>query len=168
MRTRRTLTVAAVLALLLGVAVPAAFAHARLQSASPTSGETLDTMPAEVRLVFDEDVNRPSSIAVQAPDGTLLAEGEAELDGAEAFATLEDPNLAGTYCVNYRIISADAHPVTGEYTFEVTAGDEPDEPVDCAGEQSSRDRYLLWAIGGFLVIIVGLLAWNLLRNRDAD
>lgn len=165
----RVAVVGLLVALVTAVAVPTAMAHARLQSANPASGASLDAVPAEVRLEFDEEVNRPSQITVRAPDGSVLTEeGEAEVDGTAAFVELDDPQLAGTYCVAYRVISADAHPVSGEYTFEVTSGAEPDEVVDCAAEQSSRQVYLLWAVGGFLAVIVGLLAWNLLRGRRDD
>ena len=112
------LTVAA----LLGGAGPAS-AHAGLVSSNPASRAELDAMPAEIRLTFNEDMNRPSYVTVTAPDGSVLAEGEGAVEGPEVVQSVDDPGQAGTYRVDYRVISADGHPVEGALEFDVTTGE---------------------------------------------
>ncbi|GAA1729708.1 copper resistance CopC family protein [Aeromicrobium alkaliterrae] len=119
-------------ALLLAAGAQPAAAHAGLVSTTPGERSSVETLPADVRLTFNETMNRPSYVTVKAPDGTLLAEGEATIDGADLVQQVdEDPGLAGTYRVDYRAISADGHPVEGAFEFDVTTGAEaPTGPVE--------------------------------------
>ena len=107
---------------LLGTASPAT-AHAGLVSSNPASRSELEQMPAEVRLTFNEVMNRPSYVTVTSPDGSVVAEGEGAVDGAEVVQQVDDPGQAGTYRVDYRVISADGHPVEGALEFDVTTGE---------------------------------------------
>ena len=109
-------------ATVLGAASPAA-AHAGLLSSDPASRADLETMPPEVRLTFNEAMNRPSFVTVPSPDGTVVAAGEGAVDGADVVQQVDDPGQAGTYRVDYRVISADGHPVEGALEFDVTTGD---------------------------------------------
>ena len=109
-------------ATVVGAASPAA-AHAGLLSSDPAPRADLETMPPEVRLTFNEAMNRPSYVTVTSPDGTVVAEGEGAVDGADVVQQVDDPGQAGTYRVDYRVISADGHPVEGALEFDVTTGD---------------------------------------------
>lgn len=109
-------------AALLGTASSAS-AHAGLLSSDPASRAELEAMPPEVRLTFNEAMNRPSYVTVTSPDGTVLAEGEGAVDGADVVQQVDDPGQAGTYRVDYRVISADGHPVEGALEFDVTTGE---------------------------------------------
>lgn len=109
-------------ATVLGGASPAS-AHAGLLSSSPASRAELETMPEDVRLTFNEDMNRPSYVTVTSPDGTVVAEGDGAVDGPDVVQQVDDPGQAGTYRVDYRVISADGHPVEGALEFDVTTGD---------------------------------------------
>lgn len=113
------LTVAA----LLFAASPAA-AHAVLLGTDPEDGEILDSAPDTVTLTFNENVTLPAeSVAV------LTAAGEPiPIDARSIDATVEvafDTDLGdGTYIVNWRVISADSHPISGAFTFSVGAPSE--------------------------------------------
>lgn len=165
---RRSAVIGLMVSVLLLVFAPGASAHSRLTDAEPSSGSTHDEMPGEIVLEFSEDVNRPSHITVHGPDGSLLVEGEAEIDGRFVRADLPDPGLAGTYCVSFRVVSADAHPVTASYEFEVTSGDDTYVDNDgCEESSDSRIRLLIFVIGGFFAVILMALLWNVMRS-DPD
>jgi methionine-rich copper-binding protein CopC len=117
MKTRLLLTT---LISLLAFAGRAA-AHAELRSAVPAPGESLSQQPEELRLTFSEAVGPGSTI-------TLFGEGFREVEGLEARVDEEQedvlvtavPHLtAGTYSVNWTVLSLDGHPAAGSYTFAV-------------------------------------------------
>lgn len=140
-----------------------AFAHAGLVASSPASRAELTTMPPQVRLTFTEDMNRPSYVTVASPDETVVAEGEATIDGRDVVQTVEDPGQAGTYRVDYRVISADGHPVEGALEFEVTTG----ETVESSTfEQVTSSRW--WWIALVALPWLALVALLLQRRRTGS
>jgi copper transport protein len=102
----------------------AAFFHATLRSSSPAAGSTLDRAPAEIRLVFSEEIE-PSlgGIRLVGPDGrdTRLAAAGDPRDVSALVAPVP-PGLAnGTYRVEWRIVSEDGHPIDGRFEFTLAA-----------------------------------------------
>lgn len=163
------LVVAALLTtpLLVGAALlgasPAA-AHAGLLSSNPASRAELETMPPEVRLTFNEPMNRPSYVTVTSPDGTVVAEGEGAVDGADVVQQVDDPRQAGTYRVDYRVISADGHPVEGALEFDVTTGDAVESgPV----EQVTSSTWWWVALVTLPWLALGALLLQRRRSRQA-
>jgi methionine-rich copper-binding protein CopC len=118
---------AAVLTLLLvGVAsalgaAPAA-AHNYLVSTTPKADATIASAPGEVQLVFNDVVrNTGSAVVVKGPDGRRWESGPAEIIGDKVTQPLEPLGPAGRYEIEYRVVSADGHPVTGTLGFELSA-----------------------------------------------
>src|SRR3954463_12618479 len=116
-------------------AVPAA-AHATLVSTDPAEGARLESMPAQVTLEFSEGVSLGAGYArVLGSDGARVDTGTASVSGR----VLTIPVRAGLpddgYLVSYRVISADAHPISGAYSFVVGNG----EPVS-ASAAGAKDR----------------------------
>ncbi|MFT4186946.1 MAG: copper resistance protein CopC [Aeromicrobium sp.] len=122
----RLLAAAVVGLIVLAVVAPPAFAHAGIVSSNPAEGATLDALPARIELTFDEEMKRPSYVTVTAPDCSTLTEDKAEgsIEGSTVAIDVDDPGLAGTYRVDYRAVSSDAHPVKGSFEFDVTGGEE--------------------------------------------
>jgi methionine-rich copper-binding protein CopC len=117
-RWRGRVLAALVAALLLtgGVATPAA-AHNGLSSADPADGTRLARTPEAVVLTFDEPaVSLGTQVLVTGPDGPA-ADGPAQLVDATVRQPLVDGAPGGTYTVDWRVTSADGHPVTGRLTF---------------------------------------------------
>ncbi|WP_069467483.1 copper resistance CopC/CopD family protein, partial [Actinacidiphila rubida] len=114
----------AVLALLLGTAVPAS-AHAALIGTDPASGSVVATAPQRVVLTFSEGVLLSAdSLRVLDPRGTNVATGtpgHADVADSGSTATVAlRPGLGdGTYTVAWRAISQDSHPVAGAFTFSI-------------------------------------------------
>lgn len=117
------------LAVLLVPASPAS-AHAVLISTSPGNGVVLPSAPAQVVLTFSESVREvPGKIRVIGPDGARVDRGEPTFAGAVVTIPVDQGGPRGTYLVNYRVISADSHPLAGGYTYSVGA---PSAPASAA------------------------------------
>ncbi len=107
-----------------------AFAHAEFQGSSPAANALLDAMPEAVTLWFSETVG---ALAIEwlLPDGTRSqAAATATPEGLSFSAPPETGR--GTYVLNWRVVSADGHPVGGALVFsigKVTGGAKPDIPA---------------------------------------
>ncbi|MFM9878134.1 MAG: copper resistance protein CopC [Rhodoglobus sp.] len=113
---QRALAITALLGMTtLGVVIPVApaIADAALAEATPHEGEILDTRPAEIVLIFNEDLltGVPHTIQVTDPDGNEVTTGEATADGATLTVPM-DADLEGTYQVTWQTVSTDSHPIS--------------------------------------------------------
>ena len=105
--------------LLVGTAMATAAVHIRLESSVPAAGEVVFTAPGRFELRFSGPVNEAlSSLVLVGPavDSVRVAL-EASLDD-ERMLTGNVPELtAGEYLVLWKTVSADGHPVSGEFSF---------------------------------------------------
>src|SRR5690348_14356448 len=114
-------TVAFTVIAILGAATPAS-AHNVLISTNPAKDASLETGPSTITLTFDAPVQGGdiNQVAVTGPNGTQWAEGGVEINSNVISAPVRPLGPAGVYTVGYRILSADGHPVEGQYTFTLT------------------------------------------------
>ena len=100
----------------------AAFAHARLDHASPAVGSTVTQPPTEISLWFTEALEAKfSTIEVQDAQGRPMQAGPATL-ARDNTAQLRVPLKTlppGTYKVIWRVLSVDTHRTQGDFTFRV-------------------------------------------------
>ncbi|MFC8190029.1 copper resistance protein CopC [Cellulomonas sp. NPDC057328] len=107
-------------------AVPAA-AHNTLRSSDPADGAALAGAPAQITLTFDQAaLELGSEVVVTAEDGTVVSAGPVQLADVSVVQPLAEDRPAGAYRVDWRVTSADGHPISG--TFGFTAS----EPVGAA------------------------------------
>lgn len=126
------LAVAAVL-----LAAPSASAHATLLGTDPANDAVLPEAPAAVTLTFDEPVTVwKTSVTVFDPEGERLDVDVQAVD-SEVVAELPDSLGRGSYTVNFRVISADDHPVSGGFTFSVGERTTPVGSVETAEPTTS-------------------------------
>jgi len=127
-RVRRALAVVwvvlvlgAVLGGVLGAVAPAS-AHTSLLSATPSSGSTVDALPAGVELEFSMPVqSRLAQVVVRDAGGDDHVVGPVASFDTRVAAQVRGLR-AGRYTVAYRVVAADGHPVSGQYTFVVASG----------------------------------------------
>jgi methionine-rich copper-binding protein CopC len=101
---------------------PHASAHNSLQGTDPADGSTVATAPERVTLTFDEAAQAlGTEIVVLAPDGSTVSDGAPELGDVTVTQALAGTLPAGTYTVQYRVTSADGHPISGTFTFTASA-----------------------------------------------
>jgi methionine-rich copper-binding protein CopC len=130
--------------------VGSAGAHAELVAAEPATGVTLTESPAEIHLTFSENLGADSQVV-------LIGDNFARIAGVvvreivfnEVFVTVP-PLEAGVYTVQYDVVSADNHPISGSYEFAV-------QPP------SERGRLLSGTIFG-MIIAFGMIAWQIYRR----
>ena len=110
----------AALALLAGSGT--AFAHALLRHTLPPVGSTVKAAPAEMLLIFSEDVEPTfSSVVVTDPQGARVDTGTVRTDpkGATHLLAGVKTLAPGTYKVIWHVTSTDAHNTDGTYQFTV-------------------------------------------------
>lgn len=109
-------------ALVVTMAPSAVSAHAVLDSSSPAASTVLKTSPTEIRLDFSETIES-SLLSIQLFDSQQkdVSIGDAQRSDSDlSIATASVPKLNdGVYVVVWRVVSADGHPLTGAFPFEI-------------------------------------------------
>lgn len=107
------------LLLLASLSAGDACAHAFLDHAEPRVGNKVGNPPREVRLWFTQKLEAAfSSITVTGPSGQRVDSGKARVSGDQMSVSLKGGG-AGTYHVNWRVLSVDSHTTDGSFTFQV-------------------------------------------------
>ncbi len=115
---------------LTGFGISAVQAHAELVSMTPAPGSVVTSSPAAVSLTFGEDVTSiGSTIVVLDPNGNAMQMGEPTVAGATIAVELQPLTTAGTYHVNFRVMSKDGHIVNDFETFEFAPSNGSAEPL---------------------------------------
>lgn len=105
------------------VAQPAS-AHDVLVESLPPIGSTQTSIPAHVLLTFNDKVldlgSKANQITVKDPMGMQIASGPAKVAGNTVGQVLSPTMIMnGAYHVEFRVVSADGHPVSGAFVFYV-------------------------------------------------
>ncbi len=115
MRPIAHFTIAATLLL----SAPATYAHAMLDHAEPRVGNTVTTVPREVRLWFTQKLEQAfSTVEVTNESGQRVDAGKARVNGNEIAVPVR-ALTPGTYHVNWRVLSVDTHTTDGNFTFTI-------------------------------------------------
>jgi copper transport protein len=100
---------------------PPAAVHATLVSSEPAANSRLDSSPSRIRLVFSEPME--GSLArvtiVPASGDSIRLRAAADPRNVNAVIAVVDSLTRGAYRVNWRVVSADGHPVDGTFTFAI-------------------------------------------------
>jgi copper transport protein len=137
-------------------------AHAQLLEARPAPGSTLDSPPAEIRLIFNEPIGADSRISLF--DSSFYAmtgiESQVDSQNPEQLVATLPPLERGIYNVNWTAVSADGHAISGSFRFQI--GEiQPNLDDGTRG----NEWFLPFLLGGLLlfgiVFVIG-------RKRAAD
>lgn len=160
-------------------------AHTSLLSSDPTEGARLASVPDRFVLTFSENLREPSEVGVAVDDEPIDA--DFQVDGPRVVITPPADAPGGAYDLNYRVISADGHPVTGTVSFEVAqaaaiateeAPDEGEPGASASPEPATNDAAndaeddsvwsspLLLGVGIVAVVLV-IGAVTVVRRRSA-
>lgn len=116
MKSLRYLAAAAVLAF-----ASTAFAHTHLKEAVPANGSTVSQAPEMLVLSFS-GAARLTALTITKEDGSDEKKISPLPEAPAARISVPAPKLApGKYVVNWRVMGADNHPMSGKFTFTVTA-----------------------------------------------
>ncbi|NKY09609.1 copper resistance CopC family protein [Cellulomonas hominis] len=102
----------------LALSVAPASAHSGMTGSDPADDATVDVAPDAVTLTFNEPPQAlGTEVAVVGPDGTTVSEGATTVADTAVIQTLAAARPAGAYVIQWRVTSADGHPLSGELTF---------------------------------------------------
>jgi methionine-rich copper-binding protein CopC len=97
----------------------AARAHAFLDHAEPRVGNKVSAPPREVTLWFTQKLEAAfSAVTVTNAAGQRVDTGKARISGNQMSISLRAGG-AGTYHVNWHVLSVDTHTTEGNFTFQV-------------------------------------------------
>lgn len=123
----RALLAVMVLLACAGVLLPAATggssarAHTGVVGSEPAAGAVLGELPAEVVVTFSQDVRAEfAQSQVSGPAGQPQSV-PSTVDGRTLTVPVEGSGEPGKYQVDFRVTSADGHPVDGSVAFTVQA-----------------------------------------------
>ena len=116
------------LLLLLFTQQPAAVAHTKLLLATPDIASEIDSWPTSITLEFDEELQnlgdeKANFVVVNNAVGDQVSETDEQISGNTITVTLSANEVKGPVLVYYRVVSADGHPVEGEYKFTYGVGE---------------------------------------------
>jgi len=101
---------------------PPASAHAHLVKSFPRAGAVLATSPSEVVLTFDQPIQAfpgANGIVVTGPRSSHWRCGRARIDGNTLTASMSEVGRRGRYQIDYRVLGADGHPITGSVPIRI-------------------------------------------------
>ncbi|MCM2674125.1 copper resistance CopC family protein [Alkalicoccobacillus plakortidis] len=128
-----------VVGLIIGGAPAVTYAHSHLESTVPEDGQTVDEAVETIELSFDGGIEQASDVQVFTEAGDEIEPAAVTITSPEIEVELTEPLENGEYRVTYNIISADTHPVEGEFTFTVDA-EEVAEPAEEATEEEATEE----------------------------
>jgi copper transport protein len=142
-RRWRLAAIAALLAVIwvADIASGEAFAHASLVGSEPADGAVLVRAPDRLTLTFNEAVS-PLVIRILDSDGSERRIRKIDQQNARLVVTAE-PLERGTHVLNWRVVSADGHPVGGAIVFSIGA---PTARVAAAPSGDSAVRFAIWLV----------------------
>jgi methionine-rich copper-binding protein CopC len=164
----RVAFVAVVVATMALAGAPVAGAHAARIATDPAENASLTTGPQRVSATFNEQMQPEfAAMTVVGPDGNLWSSGDPQVQGAVLSVGVRPLGPEGTYTVNYRVTSADGHPVSGSWTFKLTiaATGTPGPSAAKPAEATGGGGIPVWPflVAG-AVIIGGGLVWAARRR----
>ncbi|WP_138495108.1 copper resistance CopC/CopD family protein [Paenibacillus pinistramenti] len=156
--------------LLLQLLFPAAgLAHAYIVKSDPASGQTLQSAPAQVHLLFSEAID-PSfyTLNVMNDKGTTVSTGKAAIDADNpaGLSVQLQPSLPdGVYIAHWRVVSGDGHPVAGTVPFAVGEAASSKAAALASGSAAASpgaDQVIIrWVLYSGLMLLAGSLAFPL-------
>lgn len=97
----------------------AAAAHSRPEATVPANGETVTEAPAVIAITFDEPMRVTRIELTSAGEDAFPLERTDGMAPVTRFEATPPPLPAGRYTVTWRGLSADGHPMSGRFSFDV-------------------------------------------------
>lgn len=130
---KRIVSVALVALLVMSFST-SAFAHSHLHGSNPADGDVVTESLNEIVLEFDGQIEEGSFIEVTTTEGEAVEVQDIIIGEGTLTGTVAEPLANDDYQVNWSIISADGHPLEGEFAFTVDA-----EVPEAAEEEESAE-----------------------------
>jgi methionine-rich copper-binding protein CopC len=150
---------------------PNSSAHGEITASSPERFTNTTPIPTQVSIEFDGNLQTLDGQVINTIDvvdstGLTVSFGDPIIEGGKISTKLSGQSAAGVFTVNYRIVSADGHPVEGSYTFNAS----PDYAKAVPTTTSYLEKKSSLNVGGIVMIVflaifgIGLLA----KRKNGD
>lgn len=96
-------------------------AHTHLSSTNPADGDTVTKPLTEITLTFEGQIEQGSTFELANAKGGTVELLDISVTDSVMTGTLAAPLENGEYIVQWNSISADGHPMEGEFAFAVDA-----------------------------------------------
>ncbi|MGB8861601.1 MAG: copper resistance CopC family protein, partial [Ilumatobacteraceae bacterium] len=162
----------AVVATVVGGSPRPAFAHAGLESSTPSANSVLEQGPPQIVLDFDEAIEADlASISLYGGSGRSIALGPPVAGADDTIVVATVPALDDdVYAVVWRVTSTDGHVVDGAFSFQVgtasSAGGQ--ELIDMVRTGARSEPAVRWwyGVARFLslagaIVLIGAGGWML-------
>ncbi len=166
-----------IIVLLLFLFPTMASAHTKLVSSNPSNGQLITEPIKQITLEFEEALEQLGTIKLYKA-GTATAVTNVSIKGTKLIADLPNGLENGDYKIEWKVVSEDGHPVTGQIPFKVQLKQAETKTTDKAVKDQTpakekqkeatpkkeRSKYLipLIAIGlfGIALMVGGVVLWN--------
>lgn len=140
---------------------PAASAHAVVTASTPGDKERLPKAPGEVTIQFSEGITSElGGLKVLSSTGDQVDNSDTSQPTPTSVRVSLRPDLAdGTYIANYKVVSADGHPISGAIVFGVGIASIGDVSRLAASNDTGLD--VLSKVGQFVMYLGALMAGGL-------
>ena len=141
-RRNLTITIGLALALFLLLFPSLAAAHAKLMRSEPQANATLKQAPKTIELWFSEALEHNfCAIVVTDQNGNRVDKNNISFPEGDKQLHIDLGELgAGTYTVEWKILSADQHSMKGSFTFTVASAGTPTASVSPAQHTSGSEH----------------------------
>jgi len=171
--------------LTLGFAAPAS-AHDVLEGTTPKNEQKVGVAPEKVTLTFSNNpIAIGSEVVVKDSSGANWADGGVDILDNVVTQKLKPGAPAGTYTVQWRVVSSDSHPIESTFSYVVTSGSAATAPgastpqplataSDAPQQQQSDGEpfpvmiVVFGVVAVTLLVIVGVLARRKLTGGSED
>jgi methionine-rich copper-binding protein CopC len=140
----------------------AASAHSVLLSTTPAESAQIAAAPPTITMTFNEQPRGEfSDIHITGPDGARRDSAHVKVLNDTITEDLGGTRPAGKYVVDWRVISADGHPVSGQFSFTAKASAAdlgPRQPDAIASAAAKKDKGSNAGVIVTVVVIVVLVA----------
>lgn len=138
--------------------------HATLSRATPPVQASVERLPAEISVRFDQVVvGAPTAIRVYHADGRVVSGTTIARDrGRVLAAPIVDRTPVDDLTVRWSALSSDGHVISGVYTLGIGAPAPPPTEAVGASGLTWKDDVAKWAVFVSLALLVGVLSVRLL------
>jgi methionine-rich copper-binding protein CopC len=144
-----------------------AFAHTQLISMAPADGSLVTTAPTSVVLTFDQNIQDiGDGVIVLDPTGSHVEVGKPVILNNTVTANLKPITAPGHYTVDYRITSADGHPVSKQLGFDYLARGVPSAAPTSSTSSSGASTAILVTVAAVAMTVVAVLVLLIRRRRS--
>lgn len=184
----RTILLSILAALFL--AVPNAAAHTYLDTTNPEDGAVVTEPLQSIELTYAGKVEVGSTFKVMSSNGEEIETVSMDLVDGVLTGTFDTPLPNDDYTVEWNSISADGHPLSGQFSFTVDAP-VAEEPVEeavteeneeqaevnetvqneaaettAADEEETSNNTLLYIVGAILLLIIIVSIFTIARRKN--